>query len=239
MSPCAMTVLQWAKRQFHDDLMNISQLALPIALYGVLAAAPAPAAAPLPETAQHPGASVLTPAGLRQEMRRLWTEHVVWTREYVVAALGDHPGASAAAGRLLRNQEDIGAAIASFYGAAAGQQLTALLKEHITVAVDVVKAAKGGDKAQLDRANSAWNRNATDIAEFLSKANPHWPNSALVEMMNGHLATTTQEVIARLNNKWDDDVRAYDAVQTHILHMADALTAGIVKQFPEKFSRSE
>ena len=75
-----------------------------------------------------------------------------------------------------------------------------------------------------------------DIAEFLSKANPNWPKATLAEMMKKHLSTTSEEVVARLNKDWAADVRAYDAVYDHILHMADALTDGIVKQFPDKFS---
>jgi hypothetical protein len=53
--------------------------------------------------------------------------------------------------------------------------------------------------------------------------------------METHLATTTKEVVARLNKKWDEDVTAFDEVYTHILHMADALSEGIIKQFPQKF----
>ena len=54
--------------------------------------------------------------------------------------------------------------------------------------------------------------------------------------MKTHLSTTTDEVVARLSKNWDQDVRAFDAVYEHILHMADALSDGIVKQFPDKFS---
>src|SRR4051812_26964600 len=84
---------------------------------------------------------------LREDMRKLWTDHVVWTRDYIIAAVADQPDATAAAGRLMKNQEDIGQAVASYYGAAAGAQLTALLKQHISIAVDLIKAAKAGDKA--------------------------------------------------------------------------------------------
>lgn len=38
-------------------------------------------------------------AALKQDMRKLWTDHVVWTRDYIVAALGDQPGAQASANR--------------------------------------------------------------------------------------------------------------------------------------------
>jgi len=175
---------------------------------------------------------------LHQAMRKLWTDHTVWTRDYIIAAVDDKPDATAAANRLMKNQEDIGNAVAVYYGAAAGQQLSSLLKQHIAIAVDLIKAAKAGDQAAQKLANDKWQQNAGDIATFLSKANPNWPNAVLVNMMKMHLATTTDEVVARLKHDWDADVRAYDAVYNHILMMADALSDGIVKQFPEKFKAS-
>ena len=78
-----------------------------IVTFGALQAAPAAnSSAAFEQTA------AITPAAatLRQDMRKLWTDHVVWTRDYIVAAIGDQPGASAAAARLMRNQDDIGAA---------------------------------------------------------------------------------------------------------------------------------
>ena len=184
-----------------------------------------------PVAAQH----VNKATQLHQDMRKLWTDHTVWTRDYIVAAVDDRPDAQAAANRLMKNQEDIGNAVAAYYGQAAGQQLTSLLKQHIAIAVDLIKAAKTGDQAAQKVANDKWQQNAVEIATFLSKANPNWPNAVLSDMMKMHLATTTDEVVARLKHDWEGDVRAYDAVYNHILMMADALSDGIVKQFPEKF----
>jgi hypothetical protein len=114
-------------------------------------------------------------------------------------------------------------------------KLTTLLKEHITIAVDLIKAAKAGDKAAQGQADKKWQQNATDIADFLSKANPNWPRATLVDLMKMHLSTTTNEVVARLNKNWEADVRAFDEVYNHILKMSDALADGIIKQFPDKF----
>ncbi len=173
---------------------------------------------------------------LRQDMRELWSDHVIWTRCYIIAAVDDQPDQKAAAARLMKNQEDIGDAIAPFYGKAADDKLTGLLKEHLEIAVDLVNAAKAKDDAKVKEIDRNWQRNAKDIAVFLSGANPHWPQATLAEMMNTHLTTTTVEVTARLEQKWDRDVKAFDEVYDHILEMADALSDGIVKQFPEKFS---
>lgn len=172
---------------------------------------------------------------LREDMRKLWTDHVVWTREYIVAAIDGSPDAKAAATRLLRNQEDIGGAVAGFYGKSAGDRLTGLLKQHILIAVDLIAAAKGNDQAKYGAADREWKKNGEEIADFLSQANPNWPKATLASMMDMHLATTTKEVVARLNKKWDEDVTAFDEVYAHILHMADALSDGIIKQFPQKF----
>jgi hypothetical protein len=208
---------------------------------GMLAATGGGTALAAPGELTSHGAAVMTPAAdvsrpidgaqLRQDMRKLWTDHVIWTREYIVAAVDGAPDASAAAARLLRNQEDIGNAVGALYGRAAGDKLTGLLKQHIMIAVDVVAAAKAGDQVKYADASRRWTANGAEIADFLSQANPNWPRAALADMMNMHLATTTREVVARLNKRWDDDVAAFDEVYAHILKMSDALTDGIVRQF--------
>ena len=214
--------------------MKIVKLGLLMALGSVLIAPPV--AFGETQRARGLAKSIDAAATLKQDMRKLWTDHVVWTRDYIIAATGNQPDAPAALNRLMKNQEDIGNAVATYYGGAAGRELTTLLKEHIAIAGDIVKAAMAADKTGQKAADDRWHQNATQIADFLSKANPNWPRAALVDMMNTHLSTTSTELVARLNKDWDGDVKAFDAVYDHILHMSDALADGIVKQFPEKFA---
>ena len=175
-------------------------------------------------------------AALHDPMRKLWEDHITWTRVFIISAVGDLPDKATATERLLQNQVDIGNAIKPLYGEQAGNKLTALLKEHITTAAEVVTAAKTNDQAKLADANKRWFANADQIADFLSSANPkNWPQAEMRSMMKEHLDLTTQEAVARLHGDWAADVKAYDAVHQQILKMADELTMGIVKQFPEKF----
>jgi hypothetical protein len=173
---------------------------------------------------------------LQRAMHRLWTDHAVWTRSYVVAALAEAPDAEAAAGRLLRNQEDIGGAIVPFYGDDAGKGLTLHLKQHILIAVDLIELVKAEDFGErfqeLDR---KWDRNASDIARLLGGLNPHWPEKDVHDLLAQHLALTKQEVDARVFGDWERDVAVFDDIMTEILTLADALSAGITKQFPERF----
>ncbi len=188
--------------------------------------------------ADHATAATISPKelGLRQDMRKLWEDHVTWTRLAVISLTTDAPDTQATVGRLLRNQTDIGNAIKPFYGAAAAKQLTALLREHILIAADLIAVARKGDQAGVAAQQARWTANADAIATFLSQANPRsWPLRAMKSMMRSHLRLTTNEVVARLQADWAADVRAYDRIHVQILHMADMLSDGIVEQFPARF----
>jgi hypothetical protein len=169
-------------------------------------------------------------------MRKLWEDHITWTRLAVISLTTDSPDTQATVGRLLRNQTDIGNAIKPFYGTAAGKQLTGLLREHILIAADLIAAARKGDQEALATEQARWTANADQIASLLSKANPrYWKLGAMKAMMHDHLRLTTDEVVARLQGNWAADVRAYDRIHIQILHMADMLSDGLVKQFPARF----
>jgi hypothetical protein len=216
-------------------------------------------------TGQSPGAS--SRQALVNSMRKLWSDHVIWTRLYIIHATQGHNGITsaaeklpvgkmgsavastarstleaiplsdkdAAAGRLLRNQDDIGDAVASYYGADAGKKVTALLKQHIMIAVELVAAAVKGDTKRFEKEDKAWTQNADEIAAFLAAANPNWPLTDLKDLLHLHLELTKREATARIKKDWKADVEAFDDIYNEILNLADALSAGIMKQFPQKF----
>ena len=179
----------------------------------------------------------ISPAALDAEMRKLWTDHVTWTRLYIVGAVAGQPDAQPTLDRLMQNQVDIGNAVAEFYGRPAGDQLTTLLKAHIATAGELVGAAKAGDQAKTASAKTRWYANADQIADFLAKANPkQWTAVALRGAMKTHLDQTLDEATHRIQGNYAADIADYDRIVNHILSMADILSSGIVAQFPAKFN---
>jgi hypothetical protein len=169
-------------------------------------------------------------------MRKLWEDHITWTRLAIVSFAAGVPDFEATAARLLRNQEDIGNAVKPYYGRRAGNRLTALLKEHIGGAVELLQAAKAGDSARFAAAKQAWYRNGRHIARFLSKANPRFlPFAKTNRLMRGHLDQTLDEAAHRLAGNFSADIRDYERIHRHILMMADAISTGVIKQFPRRF----
>ena len=183
------------------------------------------------------------PRGMKQsklafhdQMRKLWEDHVTWTRLAIVTFADGSAGFNDTAARLLQNQTDIGDAIKPFYGDAAGNQLTALLHDHITIAVELLQAAKAGDAAALQDASDRWYANANDIADFLAAADPvHWPQATMRAAMKTHLDQTLAEAQDELTGDYAASVADYEEIHHHILEMADLLSNGIMKAFPQDF----
>jgi hypothetical protein len=173
---------------------------------------------------------------LREGMRQLWEDHIVWTRLAIISLTTGSPDTEATVGRLLKNQTDIGNAVKPLYGKAAGNTLTAELRRHILIAADLIAAAKAGDQAKLAAEQARWEKNADNIAAVLASVNPRFFKLAVLKAeMRMHLKLTTEEAVARLQGKWAADVAAYDKIHRHILHMSDYLSDGLVKQFPKRF----
>ena len=172
---------------------------------------------------------------LKVNMRKLWEDHILWTRNVIFCLVDNLPGTDQAVKRLLQNQIDIGNAFKPCYGEEAGKKLTELLTPHITISAEVIKAAKAGNIAALDEANKRWYANSDEISEFLCKINPQWPLDDMKTMMREHLKITTDEVMQRINKNYFADVIAFDKIRTAILKMADMFADGMVKQFPKKF----
>jgi hypothetical protein len=173
---------------------------------------------------------------LHDHMRKLWEQHVAWTRMAIVTFADGSAGFDATAQRLLRNQEDIGNAFATFYGTKKGHHLASLLHDHITIAVEILQAAKAGDDGGVADASTRWYANARAISDFISSLDRHiWPRREMRPMMKTHLDQTLAEAQHRLQGDFAADIRDYDAVHRHILEMADALSDGIMRQFPKRF----
>ena len=169
-------------------------------------------------------------------MRALWESHGAWTHMVIVSFVGNLPNLPAEEEVLLQNQVDIGNAVKPYYGNAAGDELTKLLKEHILGAVDVLIAAKSGDQNKLAQVEEAWFANGREIADFLHAANPRFLSEAAArQMMKEHLDQVIEQAVDELSGDYAASARAYGPYISHILDMADMISGGIIKQFPARF----
>jgi hypothetical protein len=221
----------WISRRPHSLVAAIATVTLAALAIGSIASVTATTAAPA-------RAKTLTPKAfaLHDGMRTLWQAHGTWTERAIVDFAGDLPDVPFVVTRLLANQTDIGNAIKPYYGAKAGNALTALLKTHINDAVALLKAAKSGDSKAVATAKTAFYSNGDQVARFLHAANPHqWSLAAMAVMMRTHLDQVVGLATDQLEGHYANAVGLYNVYIGHIQDMADMLSNGIVAQFPARF----
>jgi hypothetical protein len=170
-------------------------------------------------------------------MRQLWAQHVHWTYSTVEAFFHNPAALQATQDRLLRNQHDIGNAIAPYYGRAAADELTDLLLTHIEDSGPVLQALKDGDAAALKKAMGIWYANAQQIADFLSAANPEfWPRSVTEPALRTHITQTAAYATDLFHADYTKAITDFDAAEAHMAMVADLLSKGIIGQFPGRFT---
>jgi hypothetical protein len=180
----------------------------------------------------YPVVSAIT---FKTNMRKLWEEHIFWTRNVIFCLVDDLPGNVQAVKRQLQNQIDLGNAIKPYYGDAAGDRLTELLYIHVNTTTEIIKVAKTRDTAIINDVNKKWFANADEMVKFLHKLNQDWTVGDLKSMLNEQMKLTADEAGERLKKNYDADVIAFDKVHEGVLKMSDSLSDGVIVQFPNKF----
>lgn len=180
----------------------------------------------------------VTAAGLAYHdlWRELWEDHIGWTRDVIVSFLDDSPGLPQYANRLLRNPGDMADALRPFYGDEAADDFEQLVTEHLTIAVELLAAAKAGDGTAFNDANARWYANGEQIAGLMAELNPRcWPLAEVEQMWEEHLDVTLAQAVGHLTGDFDAEVQAYDHGHHMALEMADFFSDGVLCQFPQRF----
>jgi LysM repeat protein len=172
---------------------------------------------------------------LSNHLRLLWEQHITWTRLTIISMVFNLPDVELVTQRLLRNPTDFEAALLPLYGNQAASKFSELLRAHLVIAADLVKAAKAGDTNAAAQTEKNWYDNAREIAAFLAGINPYWSRQMWEQMMFDHLALVKNEAVFMLNGEFSKGIELYDEMERLAMLMADVMTNGIVKQFPGRF----
>jgi hypothetical protein len=168
-------------------------------------------------------------------MRDLWVGHIFWVRNVALTTKnGDTEGVKVAEGKAVENAKAIAGAISPFYGQAASDKLFTLLAGHYGAVKEYAVASyannEGGKEAALGKLTS----NASEIATFLSGANPYLPKETLVSLLAAHGGHHVAQINAITAKDFAEEAKVWDTMKGHMYVIADALTNGLAKQFPKK-----
>ncbi len=165
--------------------------------------------------------------------RKLWEQHIMWTRSFIISTAADLADLEIVTERLLRNPTDFAIVLRNYYGIDKSKRFETLFREHLLIAASLVNNAKAGNTEAVLADRKKWYNNADEIALFLSEINPFWSMRKFRSLLYDHLKMTEDEAIFRLNNRYSSDVMIYDSIETEALLMADFMSYGIINQFIE------
>ncbi|GAB3359511.1 hypothetical protein [Lysobacter tyrosinilyticus] len=196
-----------------------------------------------PAVQAHDGAHAAPPAAavpapkLQATLRALWHGHVAQTRAYALAVkAGDAKRSEAAANAVVANAKQLADAVAGFYGKPAGERMLALLAGHWGAVKAMTDAEHAGNRAAVNAAMTTLTQNASEIAVFLSGANPYLPQDAVRGLLLAHGAHHAAQISEVMRGDRTAEARTWAAMQQHMDVIADALVGALAKQFPNKVS---
>jgi len=172
---------------------------------------------------------------LINNMRLVWEQHVYWTRMLLISIAERLKDLDAVTARLMRNPNDIGSIFAQYYSDDVAKTIAQLLTEHLQIGAQLITALRDGQGAQAETLNRQWYVNADKMAAAFAGINPYYNQEDMREMLYRHLDLTKQEVAMRLAGDFPADIKAFDEVEVEALAMADTFSAGLMRQFPQRF----
>lgn len=167
---------------------------------------------------------------LMNHTRKLWSQHVYWTRFFIISTAADLGDLEQVTNRLLQNPKDFARMLAPICGSKAADQFEKLFTEHLTIAAELVNAAKNKQQSAADDARRRWYKNADEIAGFLSSVNSCWCEQKWKSMMHSHLEMTEKEAGLRLSGNYAADIKMFGKIEDEALEMADYMAHGLVSK---------
>ena len=167
--------------------------------------------------------------------RIIWLEHVNWTRLTIISIVNSLQDIEFVQDRLLRNAIHMGNFIRPYYGDRIANQYTALIKEHLVLAAELVTAAVKGDSKTAEEKEKAWYKNADEIASFWNSINPYLSKEEIKKMFNTHLALTKQEAVSIIQKNYKESIEVFDKIEFQAIEMADMISDAIIRQFQHCF----
>lgn len=163
--------------------------------------------------------------------RKLWEQHVMWTRAFIISTAANLEDLQSVTRRLLKNAADMAEQFRVFYGRQRAVRLEELLGDHFLIAARLINNEKAGNTRAAEEERQLWLKNADGIIAFLEQINPYWTKDRWQDLFYSHLEMTENEAVLRLQGKFESDIAQFDLIEEEALKMADLMAEGIDRQF--------
>jgi hypothetical protein len=159
----------------------------------------------------------------KETLRKLWTDHAVYTKFVVLDLIEKLPNTDADTQRLLQNQEEIGKYIGTIIGDSNGLLLANLLKEHVNFGVTCILSLTQNSKVfAVCKQNLL--HNSDEIGKFLHQIRPERrTEKELCDMFLEHNQCFLDMTVSQYQHDSSMVVKVFDAYYVHMLLVSDTI----------------
>lgn len=165
-----------------------------------------------------------------KRLRLLWSQHVYWTRMFIISTVSVLDDLNEVTNRLLRNPKDFARLFSPVFGSKSAAKFDELLTEHLKIGGDLVNAAKNHESNKANELRKKWYENADEIAFFLQSLCNCWDACKWKSMLYSHLEMTEKEAAMRIGGNYSADISIFDDIEAEAMSMADYMLCGIAQR---------
>lgn len=168
--------------------------------------------------------------GKEASMRKLWNDHIVWTRQYMISEMNNLPDKEAVLTRLRANARSISEEMSELHPSVDEQTMVSMLDSTVLFVTKLIfETNVGGTRTGAYETKEVLMKLMDRMALYLNSVNEGWKLPEMKMLLQGYLNETHNEILARKNQIWDADIAAYDRLNNHVLKIADAFASGTIQ----------
>ncbi|MCL2555907.1 MAG: LysM domain-containing protein [Firmicutes bacterium] len=160
-------------------------------------------------------------------MREAWKKLAFWTRMIMVSIINRLNDRPAIMERFIQNAYDISTIFSNRFSNKQ-RQLDEMLKEHLTIGVELLLMLSEGRSAPANRLNEEWYLSADRLARFFSELSQAYPADTTKHHIHNMMDTIKEQATKRMLGHYGSEVEAFDRGALKIQQMADYFANGML-----------
>lgn len=168
---------------------------------------------------------------LINRFRKLWLNHVVWTRSFMVGTEVGSGDLVHIYDRLIIGALDFAKDLATYYGLDMASEFKKLFTENIEIVKSYIEAVDQNDDDGVEASRKKSSDNIEELSILLTKLNPYWNGKIWTTLLTQYMQITEEEIILYFSKNYEGEIQLFDELERHILEIADYMANAIARQF--------
>ena len=165
---------------------------------------------------------------VKESWRKLFTDHAVYTKFYISSYLNNIADAPFLLDRLMENQKEIGDYLKDFVSESRGNEMTILLKEHISMVGNYLVALRTGTGTNIEKSYQEIFDNSSRVSKFLSTLNPEkLPFETVKKEFDQHNQFVVNLAQINMRKDYKNEIKEYDMYYNHMIQFSDILSSAL------------